>query len=249
MLEGYPLREYTWKDWILMILSTSIVLQLLVTFGALYLSDFESISDPALAQITIMRISINGSVYGTLISLPLTLLAAYWQKIPLLNRRSLNKEESVVLPGLNKKDWVFLAWYIPVSYILYIVGSVVVASLFGASEATNQVAVESLFNYVPLWVMFLMICVVAPIAEELFFRGMLLFPGDRLNTTWMRVILSAVLFGLVHNPNDIYSFYTYVGMGFIFSYAAKRTQSVEAAIVYHFLNNFAGFIAILSQMR
>lgn len=91
-----------------------------------------------------------------------------------------------------------------------------------------------------------MIVVVAPIAEELLFRGIILFPGNRLETSWTRTIISALLFGLIHGPTDVYSFYTYVGMGFIFSYAAKKTQTVEAAMVYHFLNNLLGFIVIMS---
>lgn len=247
MFDGYPLRKYTWKDWLLMIGSSSIMLQLIVTFGALFMSDFEYITDPAIATAAITRISINGSVYGILISLPLTLLAIYWRKIPLINRRGVSKEDSFILRGLNREDWKFLAWYIPVSYILYIIGGAIMAYLFGATEAANQVAVESMFNYVPIWVMFLMICVVAPIAEELFFRGILLFPGNKIETNWSRVILSAFLFGLVHNPNNLYTLYTYVGMGFIFSYAAMRTKSVEAAMVYHFLNNFMSFLVILSQ--
>ena len=102
-----------------------------------------------------------------------------------------------------------------------------------------------MFDYVPMWQMFIMIVIVAPIAEELLFRGILLFPGNKRNTTWVRVVISALLFGLVHTPTDFLSFYTYVGMGFIFSYAAKKRGSVEVAIVYHFLNNLFGFIQIL----
>ena len=89
--------------------------------------------------------------------------------------------------------------------------------------------------------MFLMIVVVAPIVEELLFRGMFLFKGDRLDTTWTRLLISAILFGLIHGPSDVYTAYTYIGMGLMFSYASKRTQSVESAIIYHFLNNLVGF--------
>lgn len=245
MLDGYPLRKYTWKDWFIMFLSSSIILQMLVTFGAASLMNFNATTlEASIDQLT--RLTVNGTIYGTLISLPLTLLAVHWRKIPIINRKGLSREVSFILRGLSKKDWAFLVRYIPISYVLYIGGSMLVAWLFGSSEAANQVAVESLFDYVPIWVMFIMIVIVAPIAEELLFRGIILFPGDRLNTTWLRTILSAILFGLVHGPTDIYSLYSYVGMGFIFSYAAKRTQSVEAAIVYHFLNNLLGFLVIVS---
>src|SRR5699024_7411808 len=105
--------------------------------------------------------------------------------------------------------------------------------------------VESMFEYVPVWQMFLMIVIVAPIAEELLFRGMLLFSGDQREATWLRVCISSLAFGFVHTPTDLLSIYTYVGMGLIFSYAAKHTRTVEASIVYHCINNLLRIIDIL----
>jgi len=243
MLAGYSLRQYDWKDWLFMILSSSLVLQIILTFilSPILLSFADEVSPELVVQI-----SVYGTIYGTIASLPLTLLVVYWLKIPLFNRRQISKEDSFIVRGLTKADWGFLAKYIPISYFLYYVGSFIVAYFFGITEAANQVAVESLFSYVPAWVMFIMIVIVAPLVEELLFRGMMLFPGDRVETSWVRTIVSAILFGLIHAPTTIYSAYTYIGMGFIFAYASKRTQSIEAAMVYHFLNNLVGFIAILS---
>lgn len=239
MLTGYPLREYNWKDWLGMIVSSSLVLQFI---AIIVLSYF--VSNPTLENLT--TASFYGTVYGTILSLPVTLLVVYFQKIPLFNRKQLSKKESFILPGMTKEDWKFLVKYIPTSYILYIVGSVIVGSLFGVSEAANQVAIESLFDFVPSWVMFIMIVIVAPIVEELLFRGIMLFPGDRLETTWVRLIISTVLFAVIHGPGDVYTAYTYLGMSIMFAYAAKKTQTVEASIVYHILNNLMGFIAIMS---
>lgn len=242
MLDGYPLRKYDWKDWLLMALTSSLFLQVVAVVVLSYLAGFLM---AGYSSEMVLSISVNGTVYGTILSLPLTLLVVYWRKIPIINRKQLSKQESFLIRGLTKEDWKFLVKYIPLSYILYLVGSMVVAYFFGATEAANQVAVESLFDYVPIWVMFIMIVIVAPIVEELLFRGMFLFPGDRLDTTWVRTIISAILFGLIHGPTDVYTAYTYIGMGLMFSYASKRTQSVEAAMVYHFLNNLAGFLVII----
>ena len=243
MLDGYPLRKYDWKDWLLMGLSSSLFLQFAAVIG---ISFFVGLVMTNFSPETLVSISVNGTVYGTLLSLPLTLLVVYLRKIPIFNRKQLSKEESFIIRGLTKEDWVFLVKYIPFSYVLYMIGSMIVAYLFGASEAANQIAVESLFDTIPIWVMFLMIVVVAPIVEELLFRGMFLFQGDRLDTTWARVLISAVLFGLIHRPSDIYTAYTYIGLGIMFPYASKRTQSVESAIVYHFLNNLVGFLVIVA---
>ena len=245
MLKGYPLRDYTWKDWVLMIVSSGLALQFIVAFLATMFSDIDPNNmEAVLAQVE--RITLNAAVYGTIISLPLSLMVIHWRKIPIFNRKQLSKSEWFIVPGLSKKDWSFLMKYIPISFVLYTTGNVIMTLLFGEMEAVNQDAIVSLFDYIPIGLMFIMIVIVAPIAEEVLFRGSLLFPGNKLDTTWLRVMISAVLFGLIHSPTDIQSLYTYVGMGIMFSYAAKKTQSVEAAIVYHFLNNLLAFTALLS---
>lgn len=242
MLDGYPLRKYDWKDWLLMAIASSLALQLI----SMYLTvNLVSMFSRDFSEETLLVWTMRGTVLGAILSLPLTLLVIHLRKIPLLNRKGLSKEESFIIRGISKDDWKFLAKYIPISYVLYIAGSVFLTNILGESEPINQVAIESMFDYVPLWQMFIMIVIVAPIAEELLFRGILLFPGDKQNTTWLRLIISAVLFGLVHSPTDILSAYTYIGMGFIFSYAAKKRGSVEVAIVYHFANNLFGFVQIL----
>lgn len=242
MLDGYPLRKYTWKDWLFMVLSSNLVVQILAVLVISYLMGM-FVSN--ITMDTVAQVSVYGTIYGTIASLPLTLLVVYWLKIPLFNRRQISKKDSFILRGLTKDDWKFLAWYMPLSFILYTIGIQIVAYFFGVSEAANQVAVEGLFNYVPLWVMFIMVVIVAPIVEELLFRGMFLFPGNRLEPTWVRTIISAVLFGLIHGPTDIFTGYSYIGMGFIFAYASKRTKTVEAAMVYHALYNLLGFLQIV----
>jgi membrane protease YdiL (CAAX protease family) len=242
VLDGYPLRNYTWKDWLFMALSSNLVVQLLTI---IVLSYFMGWFVTSITTETVLQVSAYGTIIGTILSLPLTLLVVRWLKIPLFNRRQLSKKDSFILRGLTTDDWKFLAWYMPVSFILYTIGLQIVAYFFGVSEAANQVAIEGLFNYVPLWVMFIMIVIVAPIVEELLFRGMFLFPGNRLEPTWVRTIISAVLFGMIHGPTDIFTGYSYIGMGFIFAYASKRTKTVEAAMVYHALYNFLGFLQIV----
>lgn len=249
MFEGYPLRKYKLGDWLLMLLASAFVLQILLlilasgitqSYPDLFFSNLQS-------ETEIVSELINFSaVFGTILSLPLTLLVVTQRKIPLFNRKQLNRQESFVVRGLDKEDWKFLVQYIPSSYILFLLGNELVTIIFGQAEAVNQLAIEEMFKSVPVWQLFIMIVVVAPVVEELLFRGLILFSGQELETTWLRVIISAILFGAIHNPTNIQSIYSYVGMGLIFSYAAKRTQSIEAPIIYHVLNNLLAFGAVLS---
>lgn len=249
MFEGYPLRRYKIMDWLLMLMTSAFVLQFVIILLSSqviqYFPDIFLGSSQSEAEI-ISEFTYFATVFGTILSFPLTLLVIYIRKIPLFNRKQLTKKESFIVRGLDKGDWKFLIKYIPSSYLLFLIGNGIIIRIFGEAEAVNQLAVESMFAYVPAWQMFIMIVLVAPVVEELLFRGLLLFSGKQLETTWPRVIMSALLFGAIHNPTNIQSVYTYVGMGFIFSYAAKRTQSIEAPIVYHFLNNLLAFMAVLS---
>lgn len=252
MREGYALRKFTIKDWLLIILTSSLVLQFLLTiFSVKAVSLFPSyiIGNFQSEEQLIDPLIYLAASTGTIISLPLTLLVIYKNKIPIFNRKQLSKEDSFIIRGLSKSDWKFLLYYIPSSFLIYSLGYGLVVSIFGEGEAVNQLAVESMFNYLPIWQIFLMTVIVAPIVEEVLFRGLLLFSSGEQQTSWFRVIISALLFGLVHNPTNISSFYTYVGMGFVFSYAGKRTESLEGSMIYHFLNNLMGFISLVFYLN
>lgn len=252
MFEGYPLRKFTIKEGFSIIITSSLVLQLLVTRFSLGVVHFLPEKLLLLLQIEAqgtVQLVYSAAVLGTVISLPLTLLVIYKNKIPFFNRKHLKKEESFLIRGLTKADWKFLLSYIPLSFLFFNIGYSLIVRFFGEGEALNQLAVESMFNYLPTWQIFLMTVIVAPIVEEVLFRGLILFSGGKQSPSWFRLIISSLLFGLVHSPTNIASLYTYVGMGFLFAYAAKRTNSLEAPIVYHFLNNLLGFIGILFFSR
>ena len=169
MREGYALRKFTIKDWLLIILTSSLVLQFLLTifsvkavslFPSYIIGNFQS-EEQLIDQLIYLAAST-----GTIISLPLTLLVIYKNKIPIFNRKQLSKEDSFIIRGLSKSDWKFLLYYIPSSFLIYSLGYGLVVSIFGEGEAVNQLAVESMFNYLPIWQIFLMTVIVAPIVEE-----------------------------------------------------------------------------------
>ena len=248
MLGAYPLRRYTIKDFLLIMISSSLVLQLVVTGLSIRFIDFypeEFILSFQSAELMLEQLIYYSGAIGTILSLPLTLLVIKKRKLPIFNRKQLTKEESFLIRGMTKKDWKFLVRYIPSSFLIYSLGNILIVTLFGEGEAINQIAVESMFSRIPIGLIFIMTVIVAPIVEEVLFRGMVLFSNGELESSWFRVILSSLLFGLVHRPTNIQSFYSYVGMGFLFSYAAKKTDSLESSIVYHFLNNLMAFLVIL----
>lgn len=87
---------------------------------------------------------------------------------------------------------------------------------------------------------FIMVCILAPILEELIFRGLILRGLlNKGNNPWFSIILTAFLFGAAHmNP------WQFMGAGFlgvIFGYIYWRTQSLILCILLHFLNNLIAF--------
>jgi membrane protease YdiL (CAAX protease family) len=87
--------------------------------------------------------------------------------------------------------------------------------------------------------------VVAPVAEELFFRGVVLGALCRhLHRVWPAILLTAIAFGLIHvtQPQDVLPLVT---MGVVLGYLRLRCGSLWPCIVLHALFNARTMIAAL----
>lgn len=86
-----------------------------------------------------------------------------------------------------------------------------------------------------------LVCVVAPIAEELFFRGFI-FGGLRRHGVTVAVLLSGTLFGLSHLGGSPLAFIPPLALlGMILALVYHRTGSLYTAIGLHALNNAIAF--------
>jgi glutamate-5-semialdehyde dehydrogenase len=87
----------------------------------------------------------------------------------------------------------------------------------------------------------LMVIVVAPVTEELFFRGLLLHGLLRACRPRTAILVSTVLFALVHlNP---WQFIIAFGFGLILGWVYYRTASLTLCMAGHALNNGISFFA------
>lgn len=98
----------------------------------------------------------------------------------------------------------------------------------------------SISHYV---VTFITICILAPIWEELFFRGIVL---RRLLMKWhapASIVVSSIIFGLFHlNPSQV----LYAGiLGLLLGYAYLRTGNIFVPMVLHGVANGVSFIFIV----
>ncbi len=102
--------------------------------------------------------------------------------------------------------------------------------------------IEGLFHTAASpWLIFLTGIIIAPLVEEIFFRGFL-YTGLREKYGWMTAaLISAGLFAVVHlQPITIPPIFL---MGLIFAYLYQRTESIWPAVIMHFATNTLGLAA------
>ena len=82
-----------------------------------------------------------------------------------------------------------------------------------------------------------LIAIAAPIAEELFFRGMVFGGLRRRLASVPAAAISGVLFGLVHAPTGLAAVPPLAAFGFVLALLYERTRSLGPGIVAHVINN------------
>ncbi len=119
------------------------------------------------------------------------------------------------------------------------------AELFGTGPEVNP-AIPQLLESDSLaerWGLILNICVIAPLFEEVFFRGFLFQQFKRFFSLPNAVALSAMIFASVHL--SIESFLPLFGLGVLMALSYHLVQSLWASIVLHILWNSATVAVVL----
>jgi len=88
--------------------------------------------------------------------------------------------------------------------------------------------------------------VVAPVAEEFFFRRVLQGWLEKVWGGWQAIIVSAVIFGLAHLGHGL-GWIPLVGFGVVAGYLARVTGSILPGIVLHALFNAASLALVIWQ--
>ena len=82
----------------------------------------------------------------------------------------------------------------------------------------------------------LVLCIIAPIAEEYLFRGLMMRKMLKWNISpWYAIIASSIMFGLIHlNPAQIPG---PIILGIVMAWMCYRTKSLIPGIIIHITNN------------
>ena len=79
------------------------------------------------------------------------------------------------------------------------------------------------------------VTVLAPIHEELLFRGLL--QGAVFDNSWLGLVLTSSLFSFMHEPYDIPSFCYYLFGGLLLGFAYKKSQNLWVSTLVHMFYN------------
>ncbi|MDX2776219.1 type II CAAX endopeptidase family protein [Streptomyces caniscabiei] len=133
----------------------------------------------------------------------------------------------------------------PAGFVVYLLASAAVVSLIGAlipafdASQVQNTGFEGLSLQYEYLLAFVTLVVLAPVAEEVLFRGYLYGKLRKTTPTWIAILITSALFGLVH-------FQWNVGIDvFVLSVVAcvlrEVTGTIWAGILLHMIKNGLAF--------
>ncbi len=103
----------------------------------------------------------------------------------------------------------------------------------------------SAMGEVPLWLSFVTFAVAPAVCEELAFRGFILSGFQRSRHTWLPIVISAILFGVIHMiPKQQFNASL---LGLALGLLAVRSQSLIPCVIFHMI--FNGTQVVLSRVK
>ncbi len=117
--------------------------------------------------------------------------------------------------------------------------------LLNSGEAQNLAPEWDPARAAPFVVNAVVIALVAPVVEELVFRGLGFTLFLRRFGTWVAIVVTALLFAASHGLVELLPASAALGMGL--AYLRSRTASVYPGIIVHVLLNLLGVLAIVAS--
>lgn len=157
------------------------------------------------------------------------------------------KQAKLEALGLRKFKW----WWILAVLGLYLVQAMLVIIVFTLiqviSPAVNLDEAQEVFEFGRTnWAVigtFISAVIIAPILEEIIFRGIIFVGLDSIWPRWVSAVLTAVLFGWLHAQLNV-GVYTFL-LGLLLTWLYVKSRSLIPGIILHMLNNAVAFWLLL----
>ncbi|MBO0449186.1 CPBP family intramembrane metalloprotease [Enterococcus sp. MJM12] len=135
--------------------------------------------------------------------------------------------------------------------IIAVVGTLALQAVYQQNMSANDAALQSNdpAKIYPIYFIIFNVCIgiIAPIIEELVFRGIftnLLFFKHR---KFLPLIVTSVIFSFLHGSENIITFLMYFSIGAVLYLAYLRRRNIADSILVHILNN--GLLMIVSTIN
>jgi uncharacterized protein len=133
--------------------------------------------------------------------------------------------------------WVALTWF---GFFLFSVVWVAALGITEKDDLPDQLGADK--STVALVAVALLVCVVAPVAEELFFRGYFFTALRNWKGVWPAAILTGLVFGAIHAGSAPVGYLVPLAvLGFGLCLLYWKTGSLYPCIALHALNNSLAF--------
>ena len=136
-------------------------------------------------------------------------------------------------------------------YMAIVAGEIVLGNLnrliyHQVQTANNQAIIDTMSGspIVSVLVCFSAVCL-TPFAEELIFRGLFMNLFFNARDFWLPILLSGLVFTLVHASSNIISYLIYFYMGCVLAYVYRSTGNLTNSIGIHLINNLVSILLIL----
>ena len=218
--------EKLWVSWLIMIFFTLLwwIVSILISIGFYLLLSLLGMSWG-------LAFSISG-ILTYFIVVPMTALFIHLDG-------SLSATREMLRIGSIKRAF-FLLIAIPllvtvIDLIINVAYGILWIRLFGEPSANTDIGTYWDSGIIDISFTILYIAILTPIAEELMFRGYLLDAIKRKHGDWVAIIISSILFGLVHI--DPYTIGVATIGGIIYGWLRVRTGSLLPCIACHMMWN------------
>ena len=213
-----------------------IAVEYAVTFGLYFLLGRDLLMTPVWLTVT------NALIYA------LALFLIIWVPVRFFKKKKLTRKEL----GLDAlPTWADLG-LAPVGFFAYLILASILVAIFSSfsffdAEQAQDLGYQMLNSGFDRIIAFFALCLVAPVAEELIFRGWLYaklrtkLPGKTLSII-LSTLLVSILFGLLHGQWNVGV--NVFAMSLVLCSLREITGTVYSGILLHILKNTIAFVLV-----
>ncbi|MDB5167438.1 MAG: rane protein of unknown function [Candidatus Saccharibacteria bacterium] len=237
-------KRRSWREWaMILILPVWVLVSFLaaqqVTIGVLWV----------LKQLHVPLGSINQNVMTTILSVFVYLVAiALTIGLPwLVMKQRVSRDELGIHRLPFWKDILMapagLVLYLILSFLLMLILGVFIPGLNATqTQNTGFTGFTGLGQQYELILAFITLVVIAPIAEELLFRGYLFSKLRKYVPVWAAILATSVLFGLIHGIGGTWSLVIDTfALSVVLCLLRLSTKSLWASMLLHMIKNAIAF--------